>query len=64
MLQLQRARLSSDYLNIIRSTKRAHHEMDITAIDLRAAEMRRKVADGQMEKAKAGALGIDYVHTA
>jgi hypothetical protein len=37
--------------------------MDTTAIDLRAAEMRRKVADVQMEKAKAGALGMDYVHT-
>jgi hypothetical protein len=33
----------------------------MAAIDLRAAESRRKVAGIHMEKAKAGVLGIDAV---
>lgn len=33
----------------------------MAVIDLRAAEMRRKIADSQMEKARAGLLGIDAV---
>ena len=35
------------------------HELDIVTLDLRAAEARRKVADSQVEKARAGVLGID-----
>lgn len=37
------------------------HEHDMAAIDLRAAEARRKIADSQMEKARAGVLGIDAI---
>jgi hypothetical protein len=60
-LQAHRAHLCSEYTNIARATRRALHELELATIDLRAAEMRRRVADAQIEKAKAGALGIDHV---
>jgi hypothetical protein len=37
------------------------HELEMSAIDLRAAENRRKLAGDQLEKARAGMLGIDAV---
>lgn len=42
-----------------KATRRALHELELATIDLRAAENRRKVADSQVEKARAGVLGID-----
>ncbi|KAJ3551966.1 hypothetical protein NP233_g12981 [Leucocoprinus birnbaumii] len=39
---------------------RALHDVEMASIDLRAAEGRRKIADAQLEKARQGALGIDY----
>lgn len=39
--------------------RRSVHELDMAAIDLRAAEQRRKVADLQFEQARAGMLGVD-----
>ena len=35
------------------------HELDMAALDLRAAEARRRIADSHMEKARSGVLGID-----
>ncbi|KAG6832698.1 hypothetical protein H0H92_012270 [Tricholoma furcatifolium] len=58
-----RAHLAHEYTNLARETRRALHELDMATIDLHAAEMRRKVADIQYEKAKNGVLGIDYVPT-
>jgi hypothetical protein len=36
------------------------NELDITNLDLRAAEARRKACANQTELAKLGVLGIDY----
>jgi len=58
-VQAHRAHLASDYVQVAKATRRALHELDLAAIDLRAAENRRKVADSQVEKARAGVLGID-----
>ncbi|KAG5342238.1 hypothetical protein C0989_004550 [Termitomyces sp. Mn162] len=63
-LQLQRAHLITDYTNLAKEVRRALHELDTTTIDLHAAELRRKVADAQHEKARCGLLGIDYTLTA
>ncbi|KNZ75344.1 hypothetical protein J132_03554 [Termitomyces sp. J132] len=63
-LQLQRAHLTTDYTNLAKEVRRALHELDTTTIDLHAAELRRKVADAQHEKARCGLLGIDYTLTA
>ncbi|KAG6817090.1 hypothetical protein H0H87_012858 [Tephrocybe sp. NHM501043] len=62
-LQAHRARLASEYANFAKEARRALHELDMAAIDLRAAELRRKVADNQHNQAKSGVLGIDYVPT-
>lgn len=61
-LQGHRAHLVAEYSQITKGTRRALHELDTATIDLRAAESRRKIADAQLEKARAGVLGIDAVH--
>lgn len=33
----------------------------MASIDLKAAEKRRTIADAQVEKARIGALGVDFV---
>lgn len=55
------ARLIEEHAQLARATRRAIHELDIATIDLHAAEQRRQIADTQLEHAKAGQLGIDYV---
>jgi hypothetical protein len=60
-IQTHRANLISEYSIIGQRVRRALHELDMAAIDLRAAESRRKVAGSHMEKARAGILGIDAV---
>ena len=57
--QANRSHLAFDYLQRVKSLRRALHELDLATIDLRAAEIRRRIADAQLEKAKNGALGID-----
>ncbi|TDL27276.1 hypothetical protein BD410DRAFT_782363 [Rickenella mellea] len=42
--------------------RRSMHELEMAAVDLRAAEQRRKVADLQLELASVGMLGVDYEH--
>ena len=58
-LQAHRAHLTAEYTTISKLTRRAMHELDMAAMDLRAAETRRRIADSHMEKARAGVLGID-----
>ncbi|EPQ58402.1 hypothetical protein GLOTRDRAFT_98973 [Gloeophyllum trabeum ATCC 11539] len=53
--------LVKEYAELNRTSRRALHELEISSFDLKLAEERRKVADAQLEKAKVGALGIDYV---
>ncbi|TFK55197.1 hypothetical protein OE88DRAFT_1805579 [Heliocybe sulcata] len=53
--------LQKEYVEKSRAAKRAVHEWELATIDLRLAEERRKVADSQLEKARAGQLGIEYV---
>jgi len=55
------ALLKREYIEKSRAAKRAVHEYNLATIDLRLAEERRKVADVQLDKARAGQLGIDYV---
>jgi len=57
--QANRSHLAFDYLQRAKSLRRALHELDLATIDLRAAEIRRHIADVQLEKARNGALGID-----
>ncbi|OBZ75726.1 hypothetical protein A0H81_04436 [Grifola frondosa] len=61
-LRAHRAHITSEYATIAKATRRALHELDMASIDLKMAERRRAIADAQVEKARAGALGVDYVH--
>ncbi|KAI0079991.1 hypothetical protein K474DRAFT_1705240 [Panus rudis PR-1116 ss-1] len=60
-LKAQKLRLQTEYATLAKASKRALHELDLASIDLRLAEQRRMVADAQLDKARAGQLGIDYV---
>ncbi|KAG5653263.1 hypothetical protein H0H81_001423 [Sphagnurus paluster] len=60
-LQAHRAHLASEYIQLAKGTRRALHELDTATIDLRAAELRRKVADNQYERAKNAIIGVEYV---
>ncbi|KAF5358022.1 hypothetical protein D9756_001709 [Leucocoprinus leucothites] len=56
-----RMALNRELDNLRDHSRRALHEVEMANIDLRAAEGRRKVVDVQLERAKQGTLGIDYV---
>lgn len=57
--QANRSHVAFEHLQRGKSLRRALHELDLATIDLRAAEIRRHIADVQLEKARNGALGID-----
>lgn len=44
-----------------RASRRALHELELAGLDLRAAQGRRGVAVSQLEYARNGVLGIDFV---
>lgn len=43
-----------------KETRRAFHELELTTRDLKLAEQRRSIAAAQLEKARAGLLGVEY----
>jgi hypothetical protein len=57
----RRAALQTEHYSVAASARRALFELDMSGLDLRLAEQRRKIADEQLEKAKTGVLGVDYV---
>ncbi|KDQ60642.1 hypothetical protein JAAARDRAFT_31606 [Jaapia argillacea MUCL 33604] len=61
LLRAHRIHLASERAQITLSARKAMHELEFSNLDLKLAESRRKIADIQFQKAKAGALGIDYV---
>ncbi|KAJ6488606.1 hypothetical protein C8R47DRAFT_1071800 [Mycena vitilis] len=56
-----RAVLRTQYVGLEKVTRRALQELETANLELRAVEGRRKVADQHLEKARAGALGIEYI---
>ncbi|KAF9262133.1 hypothetical protein L218DRAFT_960533 [Marasmius fiardii PR-910] len=50
-----------EYKNIYRAARRALHEFDLSMIELKASEERRKATNHQLDLAREGTLGIDYV---
>ena len=44
----------------MQAKQRALFELEMASIDLQGAEKRRAVADAQFEKARFGALGVDF----
>ncbi|KAK7049285.1 hypothetical protein VNI00_005886 [Paramarasmius palmivorus] len=59
MMNKEYASIQKDYKSIYRVARRALHEFDMSAIDLRAAEARRRVTSQQHELARLGRLGVD-----
>lgn len=59
-LRLSRLQLLTEHAPLARAARRAVHELELAALELRAAEGRRRAADGQLEKARAGVLGIEF----
>lgn len=60
-LRTHHAHITAEATAIEKSTRRAMHELGMAAIDLRLAERKREAAVRQVELARAGVLGIDYV---
>ncbi len=52
-----------EHLRTAAAVRRSVHELELSSIDLRMAEQRRRVADEQLEQARAGSLGVDYEHS-
>jgi len=63
-LQAHRAHLTTEFTRNASDLRRALHELEMSTIDLRAAENRRKLADDQLDKARMGVMGIDAVQVA
>ncbi|KAK7693320.1 hypothetical protein QCA50_002887 [Cerrena zonata] len=59
-VETQRGRLSTEYVAMAKETRRAMHELELTSRDLKLAEQRRSIAIAQLEKARAGLLGVEY----
>ncbi|PIL23876.1 hypothetical protein GSI_13627 [Ganoderma sinense ZZ0214-1] len=53
--------VENEYLKIAKNTRKALNDLMIADIDLKNAESRRAVSSAQLEKARAGKLGIDFI---
>ncbi|KAH8108180.1 hypothetical protein BXZ70DRAFT_44081 [Cristinia sonorae] len=51
-----------EYSTIHREQQRILHELTLATFDLDLADKRRSITTAQLDKARVGALGIDYVH--
>lgn len=59
--RVRRAQLDKARMDAAAAARRALHELDMAQTDLRFAEGRRRVAADQLEQAKSGVLGTDYI---
>ena len=60
-LRAHRVHVENEYIKIAKNTRKALNDLMIADIDLRGAEARRAVSSAQLEKARAGKLGIDFI---
>lgn len=61
-LRSARTRLATEFSVVSRNEHRLLHELTMSTLDLSMAEQRRVVASAQLDKARSGVLGMDYVH--
>lgn len=59
-LRAARMATAAAHAPLARAARRAMHELELAKLDLRAAQGRRRVAVGQLECARVGALGVAY----
>ncbi|TBU32368.1 hypothetical protein BD311DRAFT_803957 [Dichomitus squalens] len=60
-VRAHRAHIENEYIQIAKDTRRALSDLMIADIDLKNAEARRAVSSAQLEKARLGKLGIDFI---
>lgn len=53
--------IENEYVKIAKNTRKALNDLMIADIDLKNAESRRAISSAQLEKARAGKLGIDFI---
>lgn len=58
-MEANRAHTAAEYVQISKAVRRALHELDLTTMDLRAAQSRREHAENHRKKAAAGFLDFD-----
>ncbi|KIL00670.1 hypothetical protein PAXRUDRAFT_683368 [Paxillus rubicundulus Ve08.2h10] len=58
-LDAHRAHAATEWRRCSKASRRALHELDMTTLDLRAAQHRRELAESHRKKAHHGQLGID-----
>ncbi|KAF9228659.1 hypothetical protein BS17DRAFT_203259 [Gyrodon lividus] len=58
-LDAHRAHAAAECKRCLKASRRAFHELDMTTLDLRAAQHRRELAENHRKKAHHGQLGID-----
>ncbi|KAG1749023.1 uncharacterized protein EDB91DRAFT_1312291 [Suillus paluster] len=59
IMEASYTRAASEHIQISKNVRRALHELDLTSIDLRAAQTRREHAENHRKKAAAGFLDMD-----
>ncbi|KAI1795996.1 hypothetical protein LXA43DRAFT_1090614 [Ganoderma leucocontextum] len=60
-VRAHRTHIENEYIKIAKNTRKALNDLMIADIDLKNAESRRAVSSAQLEKARAGKLGIDFI---
>ncbi|KAG9318263.1 hypothetical protein JVU11DRAFT_345 [Chiua virens] len=58
-LEAHRAHAAAECRRCLKASRRAFHELEMTTLDLRAAQHRRELAEAHRKKAHHGQLGID-----
>jgi len=58
-LEAHRAHAATECRRCVKASHRAFHELEMTTLDLRAAQHRRELAEAHRKKAHHGQLGID-----
>ncbi|KAN0075339.1 hypothetical protein V8E55_011362 [Tylopilus felleus] len=58
-LEAHRAHAATECRRCFKASRRAFHELEMTTLDLRAAQLRRELAESHRKKAHHGQLGID-----
>ena len=58
----QKIRLAAaeEYKTMLLQKQRTAYELQLAELDLRGTQMRRMIAEDQLERAKVGELGIEY----
>ena len=58
----QKIRLAAaeEYKAMLLQKQRTLHDLQLAELDLRAAQMRRMIAEDQLERARMGELGVEY----